>query len=144
MATSTTLNAKRALYTALSARPALAGVLISRGADTTDLMTPELIMLGDITPSTQAAAALGRQRREEDYTLAIEVSVLAHHADDPDTPAERCEALVAEIEDELRTNIDLGGVVRTAQVTGVGLREGSDGQTRWAEMPVSVSFRQRI
>lgn len=144
MATSTVVSFKRALHAALSARPGLAGVLITRGVEPLDQMTPELIVLGDITRSTQAAAALGRQRREEDYTLEVEVSVIGHHADDPDTLAERCAELVAEVEDELREDIAVGGAVRTAQVTSVGLKEGSDGNQRWAVMPMSVSVRQRI
>lgn len=48
------------------------------------------------------------------------------------------------MEDQLREDIAVGGVVRTAQVTSVGLQEGSDGNQRWAVMPMSVSVRQRI
>lgn len=144
MATSTVVTFKRALYTALSARAGLAGVLITRGVEVVDQMEPELIVLGDITRTSQSAAALGRQRREEDYELRIEVSVVGHQADDPDTLAERCAELVAEIEDELRDSIDVGGVVRTAQVTSVGLQEGANEDQRWAVMPVGVSVKQRI
>lgn len=144
MATSTVVSFKRALHAALSARPGLTGVLITRGAMSPAQMPSEVIVLGDITRSTQAAAALGRQRREEDYTLDVEPSVVGHDADDPDTLAERCAELVAEVEDQLREDIAVGGAVRTAQVTSVGLQEGSDGNQRWAVMPMSVSVRQRI
>jgi hypothetical protein len=144
MATSTIVAFKRALHAALVARVGLAGVLVTRGVEPVDQMVTELVVIGDVTRSSQTAAALGRQRREEDYSLDVEVSVLGHHADDPDALAERAAALVAEVEAELRSNIDVGGVVRTAQVASVGLQEGSDGNQRWAVMPMSVTVRQRI
>lgn len=144
MATTTVVDFKRSMYAILSARTGLSGVLITRGVEPVDQMVPELIVLGDITRSQQTAAALGRQRREEDYTLAIEVSVVGHHADDPDTLADRAAVLVAEVEDALRADVTAAGVVRVAQVTEVGLQEGSDGNQRWAVMPMSVRVNQRI
>lgn len=144
MATSTIVSFKSSLDTTLSARAGLSGVLITRGIEPVDMSVPELLVIGDVTRSEQTAAALGRQRREENYTVEIEVTVVGHHADDQDTLSERAMTIASEVEDALRDDCSVGGVVRVAQVAEIGLQEASDGNQRWARVPMRIRVDQRI
>lgn len=145
MATSTIIAFKDALITKLQARPGLAGVQVTWGIPPIDEVPVDWLYVGDAkSPADQEAAALGRLRREEHYVLHLEVIVMRPHADDPKTVATRAADIVEEVEDLLRTDPEVGGVVRVAQIVGVGLEEGSDGNERWAVMPVRIDVRQRI
>ncbi|MEW6583476.1 MAG: hypothetical protein AB1416_12030 [Actinomycetota bacterium] len=142
MATASISAFKAALLTRLQARPGLAGVQVTWGWPPGDL-EPEWIMLGDVD-GTQAAAALGAQRREEEYFLDVTISVVRDMADDPRETADRAFALAAEVEDELRGDASLGGVVREAQVIADGLVEPADGNQREARIPMRIRARKRI
>lgn len=143
MATSTIVAFKAALIASLQGRANLDGVSVTWGIPPTE-PEPEWIFVGDVKgPAEQEAAALGRQRREEKYALEIIVSVTRQFADDAQECAERAVELAAEIEDELRTDVEQG-VVRVAQVVGLGLEEGADGNERWAVVPMRVDVRQRV
>lgn len=142
MATASIAALKAALITRLKARPGLAGVQVTWGIPSQDL-NDEWIMVGDVD-GTQEAVHLGALRREEEYVLDIQVSVVRDMAADAQTTAERAFALAAEIEDELRTDPSVGGAVREAQVIGDGLIEPADGSQREARIPLRIRARKRI
>lgn len=146
MASSTVVAFKAALITRLQARPGLADATVSWHVPVTQ-PRPDWILVDDVkSPDDQNAAALGGQRREEHYVLHILVMVRRPFRIEPKVVAQRAAALVKEIEDELRADCTVGGVVRVAEVAGVGLTEwaGADGDERGADMPVRINVRQRI
>ena len=132
---------KAALLTALSARTGLSGVTISYGAP---LRAPrEFIALGDISGS-QEFAQLGAQRKYETYVLDVFVSVL-REGDQQQTCTERCFALTAEIEDELRTNITMSGTVRVAEITApFSLEEYASDQARQSLLKLGMQATEKI
>lgn len=146
MASSTVVDFKDALITRLQARPGLADATVSWHVPVEKPRRDWILVDNVESPADQEAAALGRQRREEHYVLHILVMVRRPFRVQPKAVAQRGAALVAEIEDELRDDCSVGGVVRVAQVVGVGLEEwaGADGDERGADMPVRIDVRQRI
>lgn len=142
MATSTIPALKAALLSLLAARAGLAGVQVVYGAP---LPNPgrEFISLGG-TDGSQETAALGRLRREEEYRLTIYVSVL-REGQDQQAATERVFALVAEVEDAVRADPSVGGVVRTALLDGpFTLEEGATDTHRTALVTVSLLCNARI
>ena len=132
---------KAALLTALTARTGLSGVTISYGVP---LNAPrEFIALGDISGS-QEFAALGALRKDETYTLSVYVSVL-REGNQQQTCTERCFALAAEIEDELRTNVTMTGTVRVAELLSpFRLEEYASDQARQSVLTLGIQATERI
>jgi hypothetical protein len=132
---------KAALLTALQARAGLSGVTISYGAA---LQGPrEAIVLADISGS-QEFAALGALAKDETYNLDVYVSVL-REGNQQQACTERCFALAAEIEDELRTNVTMSGTVRVAEITSpFQLEEYGSDQARQSILSLGISATQRI
>lgn len=144
MATSTIQALRKALHARLVARGGLSGVQISLGIPTSK-PEPEWIMIGGARdPGDQEAAALGQLRREEHYHLWIDVSVVRPFDDDQVTTTDRAFALAAEVEDELRSDASVGGVVRIAQVVGMALAEPADATEREGRIVMRIDVRQRI
>lgn len=132
---------KAALLTALQARTGLSGVTLSYGAP---LQGPrEFIALGDISGS-QEFAALGAERKDETYILDVYVSVL-REGNQQKTCTERCFALAAEIEDELRTNVTMTGTVRVAELLSpFQLEEFASDQARQSILTLGIQATERI
>lgn len=106
----TAATAKQRIITALQARAGLAGVTVSYGApSSSDEIDPEMIFLGDVRFS-QAWAALGARRRDEDYTIDLTVHVY-QDGDEEQVVEERLWALFGEIEQALRDDPTLGGLL---------------------------------
>lgn len=143
MATSTIPAVKQALQTLLSARPGMSGAKITWAVPNTDIPR-DWISLDDVT-GRQAPARLGRQARDEEYTLQITVTVVRPAVDTPASVADRCFDLVGEIENQLRTTVDLGlpDVVHT-YVTRTDLTERNDGEQREARALVDIFVKARI
>lgn len=142
MAVSTIPAFKAALAAALRSRANLANVQVSYGAP---LPSPadEFVWLADIE-GEQEAAALGAQRREEIYELMVIVNVIRAGADQQ-AVTERAYALAAEVENELRGDGTVGGVVRFAQVAGpFRLEEMASDTHRGAQLTITVAVRARI
>lgn len=103
----------------------------------------ELIWLADVN-GEQNAAALGRQRREETYTLTIYVDVLREGTDQK-TCTERAFTVAGWIENILRADASVGGVVRTAEIEGpLRLEELAGDTARNARVTLSVYCTARI
>jgi hypothetical protein len=132
---------KAALQTALTARTGLSGVTISYGAPTQG--PRESITLGDISGS-QEFAALGALRKDETYVLDVYCSVL-REGNQQQTCTERCFAIAAEIEDELRTNVTMTGTVRVAEVQSpFQLEEYASDQARQSVLTLGIQATERI
>lgn len=146
MSTSSIPTLKNALHDALVALQAttLANVQVTYGFPAAH-MQDEFIWLGDVTPSQQEPVFLGRQSRNEDYTLELLVRVRRRTASQQ-TVTERAFAIAGVIETLLRTDPSVGNVVRTAIVTSMGLNElvSDDGMDRMAIVPVLVNVQNRI
>ena len=132
---------KAALLTALQARSGLSGVTLSYGAP---LQGPrEFIALADLSGS-QEFAALGALRKDETYVLDVYVSVL-REGNQQQTCTERCCALAAEIEDELRTNVTMSGTVRVAELLSpFQLEEFAGDQARQSILTLGIQATERI
>jgi len=142
MPASTIYAMKGAFIDRLKARAGLAGVTVSWSVPT-EAPGPDWILV-DKAIGNQEAAALGQQRREEEYTLHTYVTVRRPFSDDPRTVADRAFALASQIEDELRDDVTVNETVRVAQVSGVDLEEWADGGERGADVTVRVNVRARI
>ena len=132
---------KAAFLTALTARTGLSGVTVSYGAP---LQAPrEFIALGDINGS-QEFAALGALRKDETYVLDVYVSVL-REGNQQQTCTERCFALAAEVEDELRTNVTMSGTVRVAELLSpFNLEEFAGDSARQSILTLGIQATERI
>lgn len=115
MARSTAPAAKAAFLALLGSRPALADVQRIWGPVSEEhLGYDELISVGGVR-GRQAAAVLRAAKRDESYSFETGISV-SREGDEPQATEERWWALVGEIEDALRTDIELGGTVRSAEI----------------------------
>jgi hypothetical protein len=132
---------KDALYDALAARSGLSGVTVSYGVP---LGAPrEFIALTDIN-GTQQFAALGALRKDETYTLDVYVSVL-REGNQQQQCSERCFAIAAEVEDELRTNVTMSGTVRVAELLSpFQLEEYGSDQARQSILTLGIQATERI
>lgn len=133
---------KAALLTALQARTGLSGVTVSYGAPLPNAPR-EFIALGDLEGS-QEFAQLGALRKDETYTLEVYVSVL-REGNQQQTCTERCFALAAEIEDELRGNVTMSGTVRVAELSApFTLNEFASDQARQSILTLGIQATERI
>ena len=132
---------KAALLTALQARTGLSGVTLSYGVP---LGSPrEFIALADLSGS-QEFATLGALRKDETYVLDVYVSVL-REGNQQQTCTERCFAIAAEIEDELRTNVTMSGTVRVAELQQpFNLEELASDQARQSILSLGIQATERI
>jgi hypothetical protein len=117
LATSTVPAFKKKLKELLVARPNIvsANVLVSWGLPGNMAETEFIALLG--TEGEQEAAALGAQKREEEFFLTLVASVL-RGGDDQQSAEERAWELVAEVENQLRSDATVGATVREAQIAG--------------------------
>lgn len=143
MATSTIPAVKQALQTLLSARVGMNGAKVTWAVPNTEIPR-DWISLDDVT-GRQTPARLGRQARDEEYTVQITVTVVRPAVDTPASVAERAFDLVAEIEDQLRETVDLElpDVVHS-YVTRTDLIERNDGEQREARALVDIFVKARI
>jgi len=137
---------KNALHDALLALQSstLAGVQVAYGFPGPNPQA-EFIWLGDVNPSEQAPVFLGRQSRNEDYTLEIYVRVRQTRRDQQ-TVTERAFTIAGVIETLLRSDPTVGSVVREALITSMGLAElvSDDLLDRMAIVTVLVNVTNRI
>ena len=144
MATSTVPALKANLLTQLQARGGLAGVQVTYGPP---LPNPdrEFIWLGDVQGDQAFSAMAAPNQRHEQYTLQVIVSVL-REGTDLKTADERCFALCAELENQLRTDVTVNSAVSEAHVGTFRLTEfvAPDGMNRRAELIVDVNCQAWI
>jgi hypothetical protein len=134
MATSTIPTTKANLKTLLAARVGLTSVQISYGPPAVGTQR-EYIWLGDADgEQTYAAMAAGNQRLEE-YDLSVIVDVILEGTGEQ-AADERCFAIQAEIENQIRSDKTVNGAVTDAQIGRFKLTEDvtQDGMTRTARL----------
>jgi hypothetical protein len=141
VATSTIPAFKNALYTRLAARSGLSGVQVSYGWPT-GAVQREHIILGGVD-GTQEYRAIGAQHRFEEYTLTVYINVLREGVQQQ-TCDERCLALLAEVESELRSDPTVNNTVLTAELGSFVLDPMANDQSREARLRVGVSVKARI
>lgn len=149
LATASLPLVKGALRDALKLRAGLSGVQVSWGVPGEPM--PELILIGDAS-GDQGAVSLGQRHREENYNLTVHADVLRNDGDQ-EKATRRVYGIAAEIENELRSNADLGLVqagsftLLILQVAGpFALQEiGFEDQgIREALLEITVSVKSRI
>lgn len=146
--TSTIPAFKAALFAALLARPALADVQVSYGSPNPN-PRPEFIWLHDVD-GAQEARALGRLARREDMSLEVRISVVKQGRDQQ-AATERAFALLAELEDTVRTDPALdaqyagAGQILAAQITGpMLLSERANDREREAYLIAHVTWSANL
>lgn len=141
MATSTIPAFKNALYTRLSARTGLAGVQVSYGWPS-GAVQREHIVIGGVEGS-QEFRAIGAQHRFEEYAVTVYINVLRQGVQ-TQTCDERCLALMAELEAELRSDPTVNNTVLTAELGTFQLEPLANDESREARLRVGVNVRARI
>lgn len=155
MPVTTIVDTKAALFDAISALAVdgglLSGVQVFWGFPHSR-MDKEVVMIGQVT-TNQVAAAIGQQRRQEDYTVSVFISVLADIRENQRTVTERAYAIAEAISDLIRPHstypLDVQNVY-TMQVTKTDLYEGvqdnGDGKPfqREAAITLEISCMARI
>lgn len=105
---STAPAVKAAVAQLLRTRPGLTGVQVSVGHPGQSI-EPDCLIVSVVTGARQEARSIGGRHRDEDYTLDVIVSV-ARTDEDQETVTARAYELLAEIEDALRDDPNLGGL----------------------------------
>lgn len=125
--TSTMASVITAAQQALRGRGGLAGVTVASGPRALKDLGMEWIVLAVTVELTQRFAAASSRYKEERYTLRNTLHTEAPGADETLMAAvrDRGVALLAEVEDEVRTNMTLGVAgVLTVQLSAAELRQG--------------------
>lgn len=146
---------KAALLTRLAADAGLTGVLVTYGVPfQIEQIREEWVWLSDTDQWTQAAAAIGRQKREETYRMQIVVSVMNEASTPQQTTTERAFAIAAVIESSIRlwgqgadaadpfSNSASG--VRFGEVVGQDYQENADTKNRECRLTLGVLVHARI
>lgn len=146
---------KAALATHLAAESGLSGVQMTYGLPF-GIARPERewIWLHDVSNWTQAAAAIGRQRREETYTMRVIVSVMYEKTTTQQTTTERAFTLAAVIENSMRLWGQGANAadpfaysttgVRYVEVVGQDFIETCDDTNREARITLGLTVHARI
>lgn len=143
MAASTIPAVKAALVSAITT--ALPDVSVTWGVPRGD-KGRDWVLVGNVTGS-QRAAAVGRQRRAETFTVEIQVTAVRPSIVTPQATSERAFAIVAEIEDALRADETIGNLAYLihAQIVKTDLAEGLlSNDERMSEVTVHVACETRI
>lgn len=149
MATSTIPTLKANLKAALDTLAATNGnalhnVRISYGAPLPG-DAREFVWLGD-ADGDQQWAAIGHQRREEDYQVTVTIFA-AKEGTDQQATTERAFAMAAAIETQLRSDPTVAGAVRVCGFGGqikLEERASQDGKRRGALLDVTLTCKARI
>lgn len=143
--TSTVPALLTALKAALDVRAGLAGVVVTTAPSGEPLPYESIQWFG--TNEDQSWAALGNRRRSETYTLRGGIFCQQRGGGDTvwDAVRTRAYAILAELEDELRTNPTLGlGSRVVAQLVSANLDQGAQDNGRWAALDLAVAVSAEL
>lgn len=101
----------------------------------------EAVELYGVPLHTQAWAAIGNRRRSESYTVEGVIGCVKPGAGEAvaDAARARAYAILAIVEDELRVDWDMQGiVVRSSQLAGATLAQGIAEEGRFAALHLSI------
>lgn len=148
MATSVVPSVRKKLRDRLRARPNLSRVQVSLGKPWPP--ENEFIAIRDVRPHDQRQAGMrtAPHPREEEFTLHVLVSVIQGGHADSEAVVDRAYALAAELEQEIRDDMTIGGALTNgwAQVEGLELEDigPNDDGIREARVHARVACRARI
>lgn len=120
------------LQARLAARPGLADVHVVSGViDPDRAAKPDVLMLFG-TEMEQSFGAQGNRRMEEVYDVVGQIIVMRAGAGEERIVAtrERAKAILAEVETEVREDVQLGGLVRQHWISRVELDQGYSDKAR--------------
>lgn len=141
MATSTIPAFKDALVTRLSARTGLDGVQVTYGLPAGAVKREHIIIGG--ANGSQEYRTIGHLHRMEEYVVQVYVNVIREGVQQQACD-ERCFALLAEIEDELRTDPTCNNTVLTAEVASLNLESLATDERREGRLLVGIQVKARI
>lgn len=118
MAASTIPAAQAYLLGVIQARPGLTGVHVAWGIPADLPSDLERIYVGDPIEVSREWAGLGGQRMDENYTLQVHVETFAG-GNEQQATGERFYTMVNEVEQAVRADNRLGGLVFAAKPNGV-------------------------
>lgn len=150
MSTSRTPAVIDALVTLCAAAPTLVGVTVVDGPFTTNLADPDVLFVGDTARGDPAAnaqqtwAGLGAQRR--DQIVEVVLTAVSRAGETVMKPRrDRAYEIVAAVEDAMRADPTLGGVVIAAGAgTAESLDQAQTPQGAYAAVTFRVQAKARI
>ncbi|MGH3834189.1 MAG: hypothetical protein ACREX8_14250 [Gammaproteobacteria bacterium] len=148
MSTGTSLIAfKQALQTALTARPALAGVQVAYEFPTTNITGEDIWLDRAESDSTYPVMRAGTKKVDEDYTVIVMIQVLKTQGEGQEAADLRAAALLAELQQCIAENPQLIPQIQWASFAGwqhlLGPFE-SGGAARGSRFEVRVKVRARL
>ena len=144
MATSAAPAFKAALHAACVAAFPAGTVQVCYGRPGAEPWADDALALLDVD-ATQAAAPMGTRAREETFTLTVLCSSFRAGGDEMQQVAtEAAYGLLATLEGLLRTDPNVTGTVRKAEVVGHLLAEESYAQGRVAEVAAAIAVQARL
>jgi hypothetical protein len=144
-----------ALKTALEARAAIPGnplapigerpavtIATAPSGDADPLEAVELIGARE----TQEWGAIGHRRRNEEYTVGAVVFIVRRGAGEARAKEarDRAYAILAELEDTLRTDPGVSGTVRQSQITEIVLDQDFNDNGRWAALGITIEVKAEL
>jgi hypothetical protein len=141
MSTTTRIAAAQdGLFALLQARPGLAGVQLVLGTPAD--LRPEAVWIAEESRSEQSFAATTGQAEDREEQIELTVHAVASRGDLELVPVrDRAIALAAEVEAAVRADRTLSGSVWDAEVTGLEISGGIDGDRRIVDVQVQVRAR---
>lgn len=108
-------------------------------------LPPEAITMLNFD-ATQEWAALGRGSREEGFRIACSVYKSLPGASETVVQElqDRVAAIVAEVEAQIKSDVTLGGNVRTSKVAEMRAEQGFGANERWCEVTFEIECAVRI
>lgn len=92
------------------------------------------------TDDTQAWGALGNRRRTESYTVRGMIGIVRAGSGDDTAEAARARAyaILAVLEDDIRTDPNCGGTVLRSNLASANLTQGYAEEGRWAALEIRI------
>jgi hypothetical protein len=143
MPTSTVPALRSTLKTTLAARPALNGVQILL-ALTGDPETDWIWIATAKGKQKVAAMRGGNNPRDETYDLIVFIRSIKSAIDDETAASDRVFALMAEIENTLRTDPSVSAILISGEISEFELEEWANGDQRGADLLVTLDCHARI
>lgn len=130
-----------ALYAALIARPALADVhVLDAGFDLDRATEPDVLQLHG-TSQDESFGAIGNRRQEEEFDLTGEIIALRAGGmlhDDIKAARDRAAAILAELEEVVRLDPHMGGLVSWSRLSHIAIHQGYTEKGRLVVIPFTI------
>lgn len=106
---------------------------------------PDLVMIVGTT-MTEAFVAHSNRRVDEEYTVSLEFASMRPGADESVMVEVRgaVQGMLAELEDELRSNFTMDGLVLWSRIATVDITQGFGDNGRICVLSVTIAVRARL